>query len=84
MSKQWKLFQQRYYRKINNLSICRLALLSGIVQSEHVTAGEVFKQRYYRNINILSFCRPMLISGNFQSEYVALGESFQTTILSDH
>jgi len=36
MSQQWKEFKQRYYRKLNNLCLCRPVLLSGNVQSEHV------------------------------------------------
>ena len=32
--------QERYYRNINILSLCRTVLLSGNLQSEHVAAGE--------------------------------------------
>jgi len=42
MSQQGKVFKQRYYRNINNLSLCRPELLSGNVQTEHVAAGEIF------------------------------------------
>jgi len=31
---------QKYYRNINNLSLCRPMLPSGNVQSEYVAAGE--------------------------------------------
>jgi len=83
MSQQGKFFQQRYYRKLNILSLRRPVLLSGNFQSEHVAAAEVFKKRYYRNINSLSLYRPMLLSVNIQSEHVAAGERVQTTILSE-
>jgi len=43
MSRKGKCFIQGYYRKINNLSLCRPVLLSGNVQSEHVAAGETFQ-----------------------------------------
>jgi len=72
MLQQGKVFKHRYYRIINNLSFCRRVLLSGNVQTEHVSAGER-DQRYYRNINNLSLCRPELHSGNVQSEHVAAG-----------
>jgi len=83
MSQEGKRFQQRYYRNINTLSLCRPLLHSGNVQSEHVALGESV-QRYYRNINYLSFCRAVLLSGNFQSENVAAGESVETKLLSEH
>jgi len=35
-----EVFEQRYNRNINNLSLCRPVLLSGNTQSEHVAAGE--------------------------------------------
>ena len=76
------MFEQRYYRNLNTLRLCRPVLLSGNFQSEHVEAGENFEQQYYRNTNNLSICRPLLLSGNFLSEHVAEGEMFQTTILS--
>ena len=65
---------------MNNLSLCRPVLLSGIFQSEHVAAGENVQIRYYWNINVLSFCRQVLLSSNVQSEHVAAEESIQTTI----
>jgi len=40
MSQQGKGLKQRYYRNINNLSLCRQGLLSGNFQSEHVEAVE--------------------------------------------
>jgi len=40
ISQKWKVLKQRYYRKINTLSICGPVLLSGNIQSEHVAAGE--------------------------------------------
>ena len=40
MTQQWKLFKQRFYWNLNNLSLCKPVLLSGYVQSEHVAAGE--------------------------------------------
>ena len=83
MSQKGKCFNQRYYRNINTLSLCRPGLLSGTNQSEHVEAGKNFKQRYYRNINNLSSCRPMLLSGNIQYEYVASEKMVQTTIISE-
>jgi len=79
-----KYFIQRYYRKLNILSLCRPVLLSGNVQNEHVAAGEVFIKRYFGNINTLSLCRPVLLSDIDQSVHVAAGEGFQTTILSEH
>jgi len=39
MSQQGKWIKQRYYRNINNLSLCRPELLSGNLKSEHVAAG---------------------------------------------
>jgi len=74
------VFKQLYYRNINILSLCRLVLLSGNVQSEEVAAGKVFKQRYYLNINTLRLCWPVLLSDNYQSQLFAAGESVQTTI----
>jgi len=41
LSQQWKWLKQRYYRNINNLSLCRPQLLSGNFQSEKVAAGEI-------------------------------------------
>jgi len=41
MSQQGKIFKQKYYRNINFLSLCRLVLLSGNVQFQHVAAGEM-------------------------------------------
>ena len=41
MLQQWKYFKQRYYRNIENLSLCRSVLHSVNVQSEHVAAGEI-------------------------------------------
>jgi len=41
MSKQGKSFEQRYYRNLNILSLCRLLLISGNFQSEHVAAAEI-------------------------------------------
>jgi len=76
MSLQWKVFKQRYYRKLNTLSIYRRVLLSGKLQSEHFGAGEVFIQRYYWNVHTLSLCRRVLLSGNVQSEYVAAEKMF--------
>jgi len=84
MSQQWKVFKQRYYRKINNLRLCRPVLLLDNVQSKHFAAGEKFKQRYYRNINTLSIFRPVLLSGNVQCEHAAASEMFHTTLLSEH
>ena len=43
MLQQGKRFNQRYYKNINNFTLCRLVLLSGNVQSEHV-AGVVSVQ----------------------------------------
>jgi len=43
MSQQVKGFKQRYYRNLNNLSLCRPVLLSGKSQPEHVAAGESFQ-----------------------------------------
>jgi len=83
MPQQGKCFKQRYYRKINTLSICSPVLLSGNVQSEHAAAGERVQKRYYRIINTLCLCRPVLLSSNFQSEQVAEVESVQSTILSE-
>jgi len=40
MSHQRKCFKQRYYRNMNNLSLCRPVLFSGNFQSEHVAAVE--------------------------------------------
>jgi len=40
MSQQGKYLKQRYYRNLNTLSLCRLVLLSGKIQTEHVAAGE--------------------------------------------
>ena len=40
------MFKQRYYRKFNNLSLCRPLLLSGNVQSELVAAGEIFQSKH--------------------------------------
>jgi len=40
MSQQVKVFKQRYYRKVNVLSLCRPELLSVNIQSEDVAAGE--------------------------------------------
>jgi len=37
------MFKQRYYRNLNTLILCRPVLLSGILQSEHVAAGEIFQ-----------------------------------------
>jgi len=84
MSQQWKGFKQRYYRNLNNESLCRAGLLSGNDQSEHVATVEMVQQRYYWNINSLSICSPVLLSGNVQSENVAAGQILQTTILSEH
>ena len=78
------MFKQRYYRKINTLSLCSPVLLSGNVQSEHVAEVENIQIQYYRNIYILSLCRPVLLSGNVQSENIAAVEMVQTTILSEH
>jgi len=36
-------FQTKYYRIINNLSLCRPLLLPGNFQSEHVAAVEMFQ-----------------------------------------
>jgi len=77
------MLKQRYYRNINNLSLCRPVLLSGNDQSEHIAARKLFKQRYYRNLNNLSFCRLVLLSGSIQSEHVATGENIPTMILPD-
>jgi len=41
MSERWKVFKQRFFHDINNLSICRPLLLSGNVESEDVAAGEI-------------------------------------------
>ena len=75
------MFNQRYYRNIYTLSLCRPVLLSRNVESEHVAAWEKFQKRCYRNIYNLSFCSPVLLSVNVQSEHVAAGKSVQTTIL---
>jgi len=45
ISQKWKVLKQRYYRKINTLSLCSPVLLSGNVRSERFAAGEVV-QRY--------------------------------------
>jgi len=37
-----EMFENRYYRNINTLSLCRPELLSGNVQSEHVALGVMF------------------------------------------
>jgi len=39
MSQQGNVFKERYYRKLNILSLCTPVLLSGNFQSEHVAAG---------------------------------------------
>jgi len=80
MSQQSKLFKQRYYRNLNNLSPGRSVLLSGYYKSEYVAAVQRLKQGYYRNINILSPCSPVLHLGNVQFEFVAAVEMVQTTI----
>ena len=81
MSQQWKVFKERYYRNPNILSLCMPVLLSGNVQSEHVTAGEIFQKRNFRTFNTLRICRPVLLSGNHQSEHVAAGKIVQRTKL---
>jgi len=43
MSQQGKVYKQRYYRKLNNLSFWKPVLLSGNIQYEHVAAGESFQ-----------------------------------------
>ena len=78
------MFEQRYYRNFDTLSLCRPVVLSGYVQTEHVAVGKVLKQRYNRNLNTLSFWRPVLFCRNIQSEHAAAGEIFQTTILWEH
>ena len=40
-SQEGKEFKQRYYRNLKILSFCRPVLLSGIVQTEDVAAGEI-------------------------------------------
>jgi len=40
MSQHGKVYKQRYYLNINNVSHCRPVLLSGKAQTEHVTAGD--------------------------------------------
>ena len=82
MSRKRKVFKQRYYRNLNNLSLCRPVLLSGNPNLNTSQEGEIFKQRCYRDLNNLSFCRPVLLIGNVQSEHVSEAESIQTTILS--
>jgi len=42
MSEQWKIFKQRYYRKLNTLKLFRPVLFSGYVQFYHVAEGEIF------------------------------------------
>jgi len=39
------MLKQRYYRKINTLSLCGPVLPSSNVQSEHVAAGEVVQTK---------------------------------------
>ena len=80
MSQQGKGFKQRFYWKLNKLSVCRPELLSGNFQSENVAGGKNFKQRYYRMLYNLRLCSPVLLSGNIQSEHVAAGERIKTTI----
>jgi len=41
MLQQWKGIKERYYRNVNNLSLCRPVLLLGNVQSDHVAAVEI-------------------------------------------
>jgi len=43
MSQQGKLFKQRYYRNITNLSLYRPELLSGNLQSAQVAVGEIIQ-----------------------------------------
>jgi len=38
------MFKQRYYRNLNTLSLRRLMLLSGNVQSVHVAAVEIVQR----------------------------------------
>jgi len=45
MSQQGKGIKQRYYRNINNLSLCRTVLLSGNVKSEHFAASDIVKNK---------------------------------------
>jgi len=40
MSQQGKVFEQRYYQYLNNLSLCKPVILSGNVQSEQVAEVE--------------------------------------------
>jgi len=83
MSQQGKAFKQRYYPKINTLSLCRPELLSSNANLIISQQGKVFKQRYYRNINKLIPCRRVLLSDNLQSYQVTAGEMVQKTILSE-
>jgi len=77
------VFEKRYYRNINSLSLSRSELLSGYVQSEHVAEEEIVQKVYYRILNNLSLFSPVLHSGIVQSKYVAAVEIVQTKILSE-
>ena len=50
-----KVFKQRYYWNLNNLSLCIPVLLSGNDQCEHVAAGEsiqtkILSEHYHVNL----------------------------------
>jgi len=84
MSQRVKVSMKRCYWNINILSLCRLMLLSGNVQSEHVAAEEEFQTSILSEHLHFKPCSPVLLSANFQSEHVAAGEVVQKMILSEH
>jgi len=61
MSQQGKVFKQRYYRKLNTLSILGQYYYQVASNLNMPQKGKIFKKRYYRNINTLSFSRPVLL-----------------------
>ena len=84
MSLQGKVYKQRYYLNINNLSLSSQGYFQVTSNVNMSPQGKGFIQRYNRNLNNLSLFRPVLLSGYFQSEHVATGESAQTEILLEH